>query len=149
MSNILLISDIFPPKVGGSGRWFWEIYSRLEGHYIIIAAGNDTHAGEFDQTHRLNCLRWPLYMENWGILNFSGFKNYLTLFFRLALTAKKEKITAIHCGRGLPEGLLGYLAYKFMNIPYLCYVHGEELATYHTDEISQFISNLFIKMQNR
>src|SRR5438477_156551 len=25
----LLISNVFPPKVGGSGRWFWEVYSRL------------------------------------------------------------------------------------------------------------------------
>ena len=27
--SVLLLSEIFPPQKGGSGRWFWEIYRRL------------------------------------------------------------------------------------------------------------------------
>jgi phosphatidylinositol alpha-1,6-mannosyltransferase len=25
----LLLTEVFPPQVGGSGRWFWELYRRL------------------------------------------------------------------------------------------------------------------------
>ena len=37
--DILLVSDLFPPRTGGSGRWLWELYRRLEGVRIQIAAG--------------------------------------------------------------------------------------------------------------
>ena len=56
MSN-LLISEIFPPKTGGSGRWFWEIYSRLPRHDVVIAAGEDPRQSEFDGSHDLRVTR--------------------------------------------------------------------------------------------
>jgi hypothetical protein len=37
----LLISEVFPPKTGGSGRWFWELYRRLPRDSYVIAAGED------------------------------------------------------------------------------------------------------------
>ena len=33
----LLFSENFPPQTGGSGRWFWEIYSRLPRDQFMIA----------------------------------------------------------------------------------------------------------------
>ena len=34
----LLVSEIFPPVHGGSGRWFWEIYRRLPREsYLIVS----------------------------------------------------------------------------------------------------------------
>ena len=42
----LLVSEIFPPKIGGSGRWFWELYSRLPGGAYAVAAGDDPRAEE-------------------------------------------------------------------------------------------------------
>ena len=44
----LLVSDIFPPKTGGSGRWFWEIYRRLPRESYLIAAGEDPRQDAFD-----------------------------------------------------------------------------------------------------
>lgn len=123
----LLISEIFPPKVGGSGRWFWEMYSRLPRENYIIAAGADERSGSFDLTHDLECLRWPLTLPTWGIATLHGMKGYFRLFSLLRSLIKKEHITAIHCGRCLPEGLLGWLVWKWTGIPYLCYAHGEEI----------------------
>ena len=35
----------------------------------------------------------------------------------------------VHCGRCLPEGVMG-LALKWSHrLPYLCYVHGEDVST--------------------
>ena len=35
-SNYLLLSEVFPPKTGGSGRWFWDLYSRLDPDRVIV-----------------------------------------------------------------------------------------------------------------
>ncbi len=138
----ILITENFPPKVGGSGRWFWEVYSRLNIATILVVAGNDENAAQFDATHDLHCYRWPLTMKNWGILSLSAASNYVKLFFMLRKILKCHDISAIHCGRGLPEGLLAWMACKWFRIPYLCYVHGEELPTYHSSRELNFLSLL-------
>lgn len=138
----LLISEIFPPKVGGSGRWFWEIYSRLDCERYLVAAGKDPLDQDFDKIHTLQCVRWPLKLENWGITSFASIQDYIRLFILLHTYINKHHIDAIHCGRGLPEGLLGWLAWKWFAIPYLCYVHGEELPTYNSSREYKFLSQL-------
>jgi len=138
----LLLTENFPPKVGGSGRWFWELYSRMDHENYLVAAGNDPDAHDFDMAHGLQCMRWPLTLINWGITSFTSIKDYLNLFFLMRAAVKTNRIDTIHCGRGLPEGLLGWLAWKWFGIPYLCYVHGEELPTYHSSKEYKFLSQL-------
>lgn len=140
--DTLLISEIFPPKVGGSGRWFWEIYSRLSNDRYIVAAGADEQSGSFDKTHNLRCLRWPLTLPTWGITSLTGIKGYAKLLLHLRATIKMNSISAIHCGRCLPEGLLGWVAWKLKGIPYICYVHGEELSTYNCSREYKCLSGL-------
>ena len=72
----LLISENFPPKVGGSGRWFWEVYRRLPSEEILIAAGEDPRQEEFDATHDLPVVRVPLRLESWGICDPRGLRGY-------------------------------------------------------------------------
>lgn len=126
----LLITENFPPKIGGSGRWFWEIYSRLPREHYIIAAGDDERAEAFDATHDLRCVRWPLSIRNWGLLTPESIAGYIRLYKLLRRLVRKEQVGAIHCGRCLPEGLLGWLAWKWAGIAYVCYVHGEEVNIY-------------------
>ena len=72
--RILLLSDIFPPKTGGSGRWFWEIYSRIPREHVLVAAGDDPRAAEFDHTHDLPITRLPLEMRTRGLRPFGNLK---------------------------------------------------------------------------
>ena len=74
--NTLLVSDIFPPKTGGSGRWFWEIYRRLPRDFYVIAAGEDPRQEDFDRTHDLRLERLPLTMRAWGIVSLEGLRGY-------------------------------------------------------------------------
>ena len=124
----LLLSDIFPPKTGGSGRWFWEIYSRLPRSDFFIVAGEDPRAVEFDRTHDLRLVRWPLEMRTRGLKSFGNFKHYLKTARRLRKLVKQEGITAVHASRNLSEGFIAYLLKKFRGTPYLCFVHGEDVA---------------------
>ncbi|MCP5004878.1 MAG: glycosyltransferase family 4 protein [Planctomycetes bacterium] len=126
----LLISEIFPPKTGGSGRWFFEIYSRLKRVNYIICTGTDEEADAFDSGSDLKIFRLPLTMSDWGVISPKSLFAYVRLFFHTLFIVRKEGVKAIHCGRSLPEGLLALAVRKFTRIPYLCYVHGEELATF-------------------
>src|SRR5215831_15554517 len=72
----LLISEVFPPKTGGSGRWFWEIYRRLPRDQFVIAAGEDPRQDEFDRAHDLRVARVPLSMPAWGLRSWKGLKGY-------------------------------------------------------------------------
>jgi len=145
MDKILLFSEIFPPQVGGSGRWFWDIYSRLDADSTIFAVGDDPEAQTFDQTHSHRCYRLNFDLPNWGIFSYSGLRAHWVLFLKLRTLIKQNNITAMHCGRGLPEGLLGWLASKWFGIPYLCYVHGEELPTYHSSREYKLLSQMVYK----
>ena len=132
MHKTLLISEIFPPIHGGSGRWFWELYSRLPREQYIIAAGATPEAESFDKTHDLNVERLDLSSPSWGIKSATGLRFYWRIFWQLKRKIKQNNITSIHCGRCLPEGVMGYLLSLFTGIPYICYVHGEDVETAST-----------------
>lgn len=127
LGKILLLTEIFPPQTGGSGRWFWEIYGRLPADRIFIAAGRHPRQFEFDRSHDLPIERMDLTVPNWGVRHWSGLRRYLRIFLELRRLIQREKIEVIHCARCLPEGLVALLLKRWLGIPYLCYVHGEEI----------------------
>ena len=130
--RVLLLSEIFPPKTGGSGRWFHEIYSRLPSEHVVIAAGDDPRADEFDATHSMNVERLPLTMPEWGVRSWTAARSYWSLFRQLKSIIRREQITTLHCGRCLPEGWLAYLLKKLCGVPYISYVHGEDVESAST-----------------
>ncbi len=142
--RFLLLSDIFPPKTGGSGRWFWEIYSRLPREQVLVAAGDEPRAADFDRTHDLAIVRLPLEMRTRGLRPFVNLKKYLSLAWQIRRLAKREGITAIHAARTLPEGFIAYLVRRTTGKPYLVYVHGEEIGVSATSrELSWMTRRVF------
>ncbi|GAW95526.1 MULTISPECIES: glycosyltransferase family 4 protein [Colwellia] len=143
MNKSLLISEIFPPINGGSGRWFWELYTRLPSSEYVIAVGKTEGDKAFDKTHDLNIHRLELSSPSWGIKSLSGLKFYWRVFNQVRKLIKQEKISTIHCGRCLPEGFIGYLFYKMFNIPYICYIHGEDVEAASTSrELSWIVKKV-------
>lgn len=127
LRRVLLLSEIFPPVTGGSGRWFHEIYSRLPADHVVIAAGEDARAAAFDATHGMNVRRLPLTMPEWGIRNWSAARAYWSLFRTIRALVRREQVSMIHCGRCLPEGWLAFLLKKACGVPYVSYIHGEDV----------------------
>jgi phosphatidylinositol alpha-1,6-mannosyltransferase len=125
----LLISEIFPPKTGGSGRWFWEIYRRLPREQFLIAAGEDPRQGPFDSSHDLRVARLPLRLPAWGIRSWAGIRGYFRALKRLLPLVRSGQVTMVHCGRCLPEGVMALALRAWLKLPYLCYVHGEDMRT--------------------
>jgi phosphatidylinositol alpha-1,6-mannosyltransferase len=123
----LLVSEVFPPQVGGSGRWLWEIYRRLPRSHFRIVAGEDPRQAAFDATHDLPITRLPLRLRSWGISNPRSMWDYVRTVWRLGRLVRREQIGMIHCGRCLPDGLMARLLKAWRGTPYIIYVHGEEM----------------------
>lgn len=140
----LLLSEIFPPVHGGSGRWFWEVYCRQPRPAYHVAAGEHPRQAEFDATHDLPITRLPLHMPAWGLCHWRGLRDYFRLFRRLRQLIAEKHIQALHCGRCLPEGFLAYLLHRWTRIPYLVYVHGEDVTTAAASrELSWMVRRVF------
>ncbi len=123
----LLISEIFPPKHGGSGRWFWELYRRLPSGSVRVVA-NDWHGSvEFDSSHELPIHRIPLRFAHWGLLKPSGSARYYQVARAVRRIIRQYHPDVIHCGRCVPEGFVAWTLKRFGGPPYWCYAHGEEL----------------------
>jgi phosphatidylinositol alpha-1,6-mannosyltransferase len=125
--KILLVTEVFPPRTGGSGRWFWELYRRLPRGQVVIAAGADPRQDEFDRTHDLAVARLPLTFRSWGVCGPRSLWNYGRAVRRLHRLVRTERVGVVHAGRCLPEGLLARALKAWHGLPYVCYVHGEEL----------------------
>jgi phosphatidylinositol alpha-1,6-mannosyltransferase len=140
-----LISENFPPKPGGSGRWFWELYSRLpKGQYQVLAGIDQTSTG-FDQRATLPITRENLSSSEWGVASLKGLRFYFKKFWSIKRYINKNGIKEIHCGRVLPEGVIAYLLNIVTGIPYVCYVHGEDLETAKSSREQYFICGQVIK----
>ncbi len=63
----LLISANFPPQTGGSGRWFWDLYTRLPRERYLVAAGEHARKDEIDKLERVPTVRVPLALTDWSI----------------------------------------------------------------------------------
>lgn len=125
--RILLLSEIFPPKIGGSGRWLWELHRRLRGHEIHVIADVVPGAAEFDATAGVPIHRMPLHFRDWGLFDPRGGLQYIRRFAPLNRLVARIQPDVIHCGRCLPEGLLALLVKARQRVPFTCFAHGEEL----------------------
>ena len=125
--DILLVSDLFPPRTGGSGRWLWELYRRLEGVRIQIAAGEAPDSEGFDRGSPVPIVRMPLSFRNWGISSPRAALQYGRATRQISRLIRDVRPGAMHCGKCLPEGFIASLMKRRYGISFACFVHGEEL----------------------
>jgi phosphatidylinositol alpha-1,6-mannosyltransferase len=142
--SILLLTEVFPPRQGGSGRWLWELYRRLPLPVEVVTA--EVAGGrEFDRSAGMPITRVPLTFPSWGVLSPAGLVAYWRTFRRLAKVVRRLRPASIHCGKALPEGLLGLLGARRWRIPYVCFVHGEELRLAHTSRDLTWLTRLVLR----
>jgi phosphatidylinositol alpha-1,6-mannosyltransferase len=121
----LLLTEVFPPRTGGSGRWFWEVYRRLPR--TAIAAGECPGHEAFDRSHDLRLTRLPLALPSWGVCTPASLYRHGGLVRSVRRLVRQSGAAEIHCGKCLPEGTIA-LALKYATgTPYFAYVHGEEM----------------------
>jgi phosphatidylinositol alpha-1,6-mannosyltransferase len=147
--TVLLLTEVFPPKTGGSGRWMWELYRRLDKIDVQVAAGNTAGAESFDRTHALRIQRLPLAFTNWGVFDLRGGPQYAAALARLFPLVRRTKPDVIHAGKFLPEGLLALIAGKLTGVPFECYAHGEELTLGRTTGELRWLGSKVLRQARR
>ncbi|MGH9387898.1 MAG: glycosyltransferase family 4 protein [Vicinamibacterales bacterium] len=123
--HILLLSEWFPPAVGGSGELLANVYSRLSTSAVdVITAKMTGGLGDDSQNARLRTTRSE-FPARPGLLSISGIGTHLRLIRAARKVARHD--TVLHCGRALPEGSVAWLWRHHSGPNYLCWTHGEEL----------------------
>src|SRR5262249_2881237 len=126
---VLLLSQVFPPAIGGSGELLGNVYSRLEGLSVTVWTDRETCAG--DEVARGSMARrlTALISERWGLLDARSLGQHLSLVRDIVRIARARH-TVVHCGRAQPEAIPAFVASKLPPHPkYLFWVHGEEVTT--------------------
>jgi len=143
MKKTLLLTENFPPKEGGSGRWFWELYSRLPNDKVLIVANDIPEGREFDKTHELDIVRIELESTEWGLASTKGLGFYWETIRKVLKLIKEHGIEEVHCGRVIPEGVIARALKLLAGARYNCFVHGEDVETAATSrEHSLLVKNV-------
>lgn len=126
--RLLVLTELFLPTKGGTAVWFDEVYRRLGGKDIHVMTarvpGCETHDAQHPNTvHRLNLTRHP-----W--LRPSSLPAYTRLLLASLAIGLRYRFEAVHAGRVLPEGLVGWCVARLLRRPLVVYAHGEEITTW-------------------
>lgn len=126
---ILLVSQIFPPAVGGSGVLLDNVYARCAGTAITVMT-DPAVTGAQPHGAIAAVLSQPLATPHWGLSNPGGLVHHVKTAMAIRRAAARlGRRTVVHCGRVLPEGVAARLARIAGGPRYTCWVHGEDLAT--------------------
>ena len=127
--SILLLSEVFPPQSGGSGRWLNEVYtntSQLKTHCLVQEQnGQATYDKNYPDQQIIRC---NLLMKDRAPLSLSSARRYASIARLVYSYARKLKVTQLHAARPLFEGLTTRLVNTTLRLPRVCYVHGEDIS---------------------
>ena len=124
----LVITELFLPTKGGTAVWFDEVYRRLGGKEIHIVTADVPDAAQHDAVHPNVVHRLVLRRHRWMRPESLGM--YAKLLAASLALGLRHRFDAVHAGRVLPEGLVGWLVARLTGRPLVIYSHGEELATW-------------------
>ena len=139
IDKTLLVSEIFPPRIGGSGSWLWEIYQRLPSSRYAVLAGDHSGAAAFDERGRIDITRTNLSSPTWSLLEFKGIRFYAGICRKIRRLVRDRSVSHLQCARVMPEGVAGYFCERLFGIPYTCYVHGEDITLAAESRESRFV----------
>ncbi len=120
----LLLTEIFPPAIGGSAVLFEGIYSRLRD--VDVRVLTDTaSAGDTSGPRELRVAHGPLATSRWGVMDPRALAHHLRVGWQARRLVSRRGV--VHCGRALPEGVAAMLSRLAGGPRYVCWAHGEDI----------------------
>lgn len=110
--RLLLVTNDFPPRVGGIQNYLWNIYSRLDPGDIAVLAPGFPGDVAYDRAQPFEIHRWPGRVY-WPTPALSR---------RVRDLAKAHRADAVAFGAVLPMNLIG------VDVPAIVHTHGFEVA---------------------
>jgi phosphatidylinositol alpha-1,6-mannosyltransferase len=127
-NRFLVITELFLPTKGGTAVWFDEVYRRIGGKEIHIICADVPGAKEHDANHSNSIHRLKLRRYRWFYPE--SLWMYLKLLMKALRLTLRHQFDAVHAGRVLPEGLVGWIVAGLIRRPLVIYAHGEENTTW-------------------
>lgn len=121
MKKTLVISLEYPPQVGGIATFVDALSSALDPEKTVVLAPPHKEAKEWDEQMYYKVIRRPFYYKLW-------WPHWLKLYFEVKKIVKQEKIELIMLHHILPVGYVAYMIKKKLNIPYIIFSHGTDIA---------------------
>ncbi len=114
MTRHLLVTNDFPPKVGGIQNYLWELWRRLPADDVVVYTTPHRDAAAFDAAQSFTVLRSR---EPWLLPG-------PHLLRRVRRLAKQQEVDLVVIDPALPAGLIG----PYLGLRYAVVVHGAEAA---------------------
>lgn len=96
----------------------------------------------------MSVYRVPFQFNEYGLRSRDGLRGYWCAWRALRGVLRREPIHAAHAGRVLPEGWLAYLLKWRYGLPYLCYVHGEDVNSYSLSRELRWMARRVLRAAN-
>ena len=125
---LLVVTELLLPTKGGTAVWFDKVYRHIGGKDIHIITASVPGDEDHDRTHPNSVHRIRLERHWW--LRPESLVIYLKFLFKGLQVWLTQPIMAVHAGRVLPEGFVGWLISRIARKPLLVYAHGEEITTW-------------------
>src|SRR3989338_2737866 len=146
--KLLLLAENWAPQVGGIENYLWHIahFLALKGHEVTVIAPK---GGRKERANRDKAEAAGQIDSSWSSVTFQkstcgkGVKvikkrfyrhllrpRWWGLYRRISKLAGKERYDAVLCGKGLFEGLVGYLLKRKWGIPYAIFTYGMEIESW-------------------
>ncbi|MGH9114586.1 MAG: glycosyltransferase family 4 protein [Acidimicrobiales bacterium] len=114
MTRHLLVTNDFPPKIGGIQTYLWELWRRLPPQDVTVLTSPHPDSGPFDahQSFRVERTREPVLLPN------------PVLARRVRRLAAEVGAEAVVLDPAVPLGLIG----PSLGLPYAAVLHGAEVS---------------------
>ncbi|MDB4621391.1 glycosyltransferase family 4 protein [Rubripirellula sp.] len=140
------MSEVYPPASGGSGRWFSEVYPHMTECGCIAVTHQHLGWQHYDnQQTAIDVHRENLFMTDRAPGSISSLLRYHSIFRTVKRIARTQGITQIHAARPLHEGLVARFVSRSLKVPFLCYVHGEDLSIALTSRQLRFATKFILQ----
>ncbi|HEV2358599.1 MAG TPA: glycosyltransferase family 4 protein [bacterium] len=125
-TKALLITNDFPPVVGGVARWYERICAAVPAGGVVVLAPRTAGDHGFDvcQPYKIVRQRGPTSRRLPARV-----VQLAILLVRGIATARRERVDAVHIGQ-LHLAPIGIVARLLQGLPYVLYLHGGEMARY-------------------
>jgi phosphatidylinositol alpha-1,6-mannosyltransferase len=126
--SALLLSELFPPAVGGSPLLFESIYSRFARTNVVVLADVMPGVPPHVVAGPLAVFRASIATRRWGLLDTRAVFRYLQIAARARHFGSRRDVV-VHCARALPEGVAAWISRHLGGPEYVCWSHGEDIGT--------------------
>ncbi len=127
-AEALVVTEVYPPAVGGSGELLKNIYERLPGVAVTVFCDLAPSPVAAAPEAAARLVRRPMRVQEWGLLHPTGLRHHLHEARQIRSFCRGRR-AVVHCARALPEGVGAWLARRTGGARYTCWAHGEDIAS--------------------